>query len=92
MVNVAHEYKLTTKLDGVVELIVRHSGRNDIDSTGERDPNTGGNILYVAPRVMVELTPCVVLRIAAHIPTWKNLYGLQREKVNADAGITLLFN
>lgn len=90
-VNFAYERKLSERLDGVVELNFRHSQRDEIDASRQTDPNTGGSILYVTPRLMFELSPRVVLRIAAQIPTLKSLYGVQSEKANANAGLTLLF-
>jgi len=90
-VNVAYERKLSEKLDSVVELNFRHSGRDEVDFSRELDPSTGGSILYVTPRLMFAVSPRVVLRVGAQIPTWKNLYGTQTEKTNVNAGLTLLF-
>lgn len=90
-VNVAYERKLSEIVDAVVELNYRHAGRDEIDSTRETDPNTGGGILYVTPRLMFAVAPHVVLRVSAQIPAVKNLYGIQREKTNLNAGFTLLF-
>ena len=91
MVNVAYERKLTETLDGVVELNYRHSKRDEVDFTHELDPNTGGGILYVTPRLVFAVAPKVVLRAAAQIPVAKSLYGVQSEKTNFNAGVTLLF-
>jgi hypothetical protein len=89
--NVAYERKIAGPLDAVVEANFRHAGRDQVDALGERDPNTGGSILYVTPRLMYAVSPRVVLRVAGQIPVWKNLYGVQHEKANVNAGITLLF-
>ena len=89
--NVAYERKLTDRFDAVVEANFRHSGRDQVDATGEEDPNTGGSVLYISPRLIVDVGGGVVLRLGVQIPTWKSLYGVQSEKVNVNAGLTFLF-
>ena len=74
-----------------MELNFRHSGRDEVDASGEEDRNTGGSILYISPRLIVSVAHGVVLRLGAQIPTWKNLYGIQSEKTNYNAGLTFLF-
>jgi hypothetical protein len=91
MANVAYERKLTENVDAVLEANFRHSGKDQVDATGELDPDTGGNILYVTPRLIVNLGGGMVLRVAAQIPTWKSLNGIQTEKLNFNAGLTFLF-
>jgi hypothetical protein len=91
MANLAYERKVAERLDGVLELNFRHAGRDQMDFSGDLDPNTGGNVLYVTPRLIVDLGRGIVLRLAAQIPAWKGLYGIQTEKVNFNAGLTFLF-
>lgn len=91
MVNVAYERKLSEVFDGVVELNFRHAERDQVDAAGEEDPNTGGSVLYVTPRVLVNLGKGIVLRFAAQIPAGQWLYGVQDERVNYNAGVTFLF-
>jgi hypothetical protein len=91
MANLAYERKLADSVDAVVEANFRHSGSDQVDSSRELDPNTGGNILYVTPRLIVDLGSGFVLRLAAQVPAWKTLYGIQTEKVNFNAGLTFLF-
>lgn len=91
MANLAYELKVTERLDTVVELNYRHSQRDEIDSSRELDPSTGGNILYVTPRVIVQIAPKLVGRLAVQIPAWKSLYGVQTERINFNAGLTFLF-
>ncbi|MEP6767886.1 MAG: hypothetical protein ABJC61_04410 [Acidobacteriota bacterium] len=91
MANVAYEYKIVDRIDSVVELNFRHALRDQVDATGETDPSTGGSILYVTPRVIFEVIPGVVVRLAAQVPIVKSLYGIQTEKVNFNAGLTFLF-
>ena len=91
MASVAYERKLSDVFDGVVELDFRHSKRDEVDFTGELDTNTGGTVLYVTPRLLVSVAKGVVLRAAAQIPVVKDLYGVQKEKTNYNAGVTFLF-
>jgi hypothetical protein len=91
MANLAYERKLAESLDAVVEVNFRHAGGDQVNTSGERDPNTGGDIVYLTPRLIVNLGKGFVLRAAAQIPVWKNLYGVQTEKVNVNAGLTFLF-
>jgi hypothetical protein len=90
LVNFAYERKLGAKLDSVLELNYRHSGRDQIDAGGEHDPNTGGTILYLTPRVLVNVGG-VVVRFAAQIPVSESLYGVQDEKPVYNVGFTRSF-
>jgi hypothetical protein len=89
--NVAYERKLSELFDAVVEMNFRHSKRDEVDFTNELDPNTGGTVLYVTPRLLINVGKGIVLRLAAQIPAVENLYGVQNEKTNYNAGITFLF-
>ena len=91
LVSVAYERKLSEVFDGVVELNFRHAKRDQVDFAGEVDPNTGGSVLYVSPRLLVNLGKGIVLRLGAQIPAVEWLYGIQNEKVNYNAGVTFLF-
>lgn len=91
MANLAYERKLLPWLDAVVEANFRHAGLDQVDVTRETDPHTGGDILYITPRLILDLGGNTVLRLAAQIPAWKNLYGIQSEKTNFNAGLTFLF-
>ena len=90
LVNFAYERKLTPKLDSVLELNYRYSGRDRIDDAGAIDPDTGGRILYLTPRVLVNVGG-VVLRFAAQIPVAESLYGVQDEKPVYNVGFTRSF-
>ena len=90
LVNFAYERKLTAKLDSVIELNYRYSGRDRVDDTGTYDPDTGGKILYLTPRVLVNVGG-VVVRFAAQIPVSENLYGVQDEKPVYNVGFTRSF-
>jgi hypothetical protein len=88
LANLAWERRLVTRLDGVVELNFRAAGKDE-EAPGEADPNTGGMILYVTPRLSLRLTGDVWLRAGVQIPVWKDLYGDQDEKVNVLVGLTV---
>ena len=90
LLNFAYERKLTASLDSVLELNYRHAGRDQIDASGEHDPNTGGSILYLTPRVLVNVG-AVVVRFAAQIPVSESLYGVQNEKPVYNIGFTRSF-
>jgi hypothetical protein len=91
MANLAYERKLSEVFDGVLEVDFRHAGRDQVAFDGERDPDTGGSILYVTPRILVNLGKGIVLRMSVQIPAVQKVYGVQDEKVNYNAGLTFLF-
>jgi hypothetical protein len=87
----AYERKLTEPLDAVLEFDFRHARRDQVDFEGVVDPNTGGTVLYITPRLLFAIGSHVALRAAVQIPIVENLYGVQDEKVNVNGGLTLLF-
>jgi hypothetical protein len=89
--SLAYERKLSEVFDGVLELDVRHAKRDQVNAAGEIDPNTGGSVLYVTPRLLVNLGRGIVVRVAVLIPAAEHLYGVQDEKVTYNAGLTFLF-
>jgi len=89
LLNVGAERKVAKKVDAVLELAYRHA-EMDLDA-GERDPNTGGDIVYVAPRVLVDLGRGIVARVMVQVPVVKSLYGDQTEHVVVNAGLTAVF-
>ena len=89
--NVAYEHKLGGHLDGVVELNFRRAQRDRVDADGTLDENTGGSLLYVTPRLLVNLGAGLVLRAAAQIPIARDLNGFQKERAVANVGVTYLF-
>ncbi len=91
LANLAFERKLGSRVDAILELNYRWAGEDTVDSSGEKDPDTGGAILYVTPRVLVSLGGGFVARAAVLIPTFKSLNGYQTENVVVNAGLTLLF-
>jgi len=67
------------------------AARDAIDATGTLDGNTGGAVLYLTPRLLMEVGGGVVLRFAAQVPVAKNLYGEQTEKTVYNIGVTYTF-
>jgi len=91
LANVAYERKLGSVVDAVVEMNYRHAQRDRVDAGGDLDSNTGGDILYFTPRVIVDLGRGFLGRAAVQIPLVKRPYGDQTERVVVNAGLTLLF-
>ena len=58
---------------------------------GVPDPDTGGQSLYVTPRVGVNVVRGLVARAAAQFPVWENLNGIQDIKPAFTAGLTYVF-
>jgi hypothetical protein len=84
--SLAYEHKLGTRLDGVVEADWRSAAR-DLEG-GDPAPDTGGRLLYLAPRLLVDLGRGLVLRLGAQIPVAHDLNGRQTERTVANLGVT----
>jgi hypothetical protein len=91
LANLAYERKFGKVVDGVLELNYRHSQMDRIAADGTTDPNTGGDILYLAPRVILDLGSGLVGRAGVQIPIVKSPYGDQTERVVVGAGMTYIF-
>jgi hypothetical protein len=91
LANVGYERKLGRVFDGVVELNFRHADRDVIDASGIEDPNTGGTVLYVTPKLSVDVGRGFVGRAAVQVPILKDLNGEQKERAVANVGLTYLF-
>jgi hypothetical protein len=89
--NLVYERKLTDWLDGVVELNFLDAKRDQVDTLGVPDPDTGGQTLYITPRVGVNIVRGLVARAAVQIPVWENLNGIQDVKPAFTAGLTYVF-
>jgi len=90
MASAGYEQKITENLDGVVTLDYRDAGR---DLAGEEgfDPDTGGRILYISPRLSMDFGRGLVGRLSVQVPVVKNLNGEQQEKTVVNVGLTYLF-
>jgi hypothetical protein len=91
LVNFGYERKLGRIWDAAVELNFRDAGEDRIDAGGTLDPNTGGRLLYLSPRLIVDLGKGLVGRLAVQVPVYKSLSGDQRERAVANVGLTYLF-
>ncbi len=91
LANLGYERKLSRTLDAVLEMNYRWAGEDTVDAAGIRDPDTGGALLYVTPRVLVSLGGGFVARAAVLIPTFRNLNGYQTERPVVSAGFTYQF-
>ncbi len=90
--NLAYEHKLSTRIDGALELNYRSTARDVVDPSGARNPDTGGSLLYLTPRLLLDLGRGVVFRVAAQIPIHRDLNGFQQERAVLNGGLTYLFS
>ncbi len=89
--NLIYERKLTEWLNGVLELNFLDAKKDQIDAAGVPDPDTGGQTLYLTPRIGINIVRGLVARAAVQIPVWENLNGIQDVKTAYTAGLTYLF-
>jgi hypothetical protein len=93
LVNLAYEHKLGARWDGVIEANYRHAGFDETDASGNTDPDTGGSITYITPRLLFSAGRGWVLRASAQIPLYQSgLHGEQSEKTVLNLGVTRLFS
>ena len=88
LANVAYEHKLASRLDSVVELNYRHARRDQPNFAGSIDGDTGGTVLYLTPRLLVDVGGGLVVRLAAQVPVARDLYGVQDEHTVYNLGFT----
>ena len=70
----------------------RDAGRDEVDREGTLDPDTGGSIAYVTPRLLFDVGNGWVLRASAQLPVAESgLHGQQDEKAVVNVGVTRLF-
>jgi len=91
LANLGYERKLGGALDAALEVNYRNAGRDRIDAEGTLDPNTGGSLLYLTPRLVIDLRRGLVGRLAVQVPVRRSLNGDQRERAVANLGFTYLF-
>jgi hypothetical protein len=90
LANLGYERRFGSRLDAVLEANFRHAARDE-PRPREVDANTGGTMLYLAPRIAVKLDRTLFLRLGVQLPVVKDLYGDQDEKVNFFTGLTVRF-
>jgi hypothetical protein len=89
--SVVYDRKLAEWVDGLLEVNFLDARRDEIDEAGLVDENTGGQSLYLTPRIAMHVGYGVVVRLAAQFPVWKNLNGIQDIKPTYSAGLTFVF-
>ena len=57
-----------------------------MDGDGNRDPNTGGDLVYLTPRLVLDIGSGLLGRVGVQIPIVKSLYGDQTERANVNVG------
>jgi hypothetical protein len=90
LANLGYERRFGPRVNAILETNFRRAARDE-PSPGEADPNTGGSVLYLSPRVLVKLDRTLFLRLGVQVPVVKDLYGDQDEKVNLFTGLTVRF-
>ena len=88
--NLAYEHKLSSRFDAVIEANYRHADRDRVNHAGELDSNTGGGMLYVTPRLLVDLGRGWIVRAAVQVPVAERLNGEQDEDPVWNLGVTYL--
>jgi hypothetical protein len=88
--SVAAQWPFTPRLFGVMQVDAREAGQDEV-APGVPDPNTGGTVVYLSPRLLFQLQRLVFLRFGVQVPVVERLHGDQDEKVNVLAGLTVRF-
>lgn len=88
LANLGVERKLGAHLDAVLELNGRHTVRDRMNAGGDTDPNTGGRLLYLSPKLVVDLSYALAARFSAQVPVAKRLNGDQTERTVWSVGLT----
>ena len=91
LVTAGFERSFGRVLDGVIEADFRDAGMDEVDDSGAHDPDTGGQMLYATPRLLIRLSPALVARASAQIPVAESLNGDQTEHTGWNAGVTWTF-
>lgn len=91
LLNAAYERKLGSAVDALLELNYRHAQQDRVNDAGDVDQNTGGDIVYLTPRVVIDLGRGLAARASVQIPLVRALYGDQTERFVANLGLTYLF-
>ena len=81
---------LSEQVTGVIEANFRQASADEV-TAGTEDPNTGGSVLYLSPRVRVKLGEKLMLRLGVQLPVVKSLKGDQSEKLNLQSGLSVKF-
>lgn len=90
LANVGYERKIGRRFNAVLEANFRYAARDEV-ARGIEDPNTGGSVLYLTPRVILKVDQKHFFRLGLQIPVAKGLYGDQDEKVNVIGGLSVRF-
>jgi hypothetical protein len=88
--NFAYEHKLSGRFDSMIEANYRHADRDRVNRGGELDPNTGGSVLYLTPKLLFNAGHGWIVRAAVQIPVATRLNGEQDEDPVYNLGLTYL--
>ncbi len=90
LLNFGYERKLGQRFDASLEANYRDAGQDRISAEEGFDPNTGGSVLYLSPRLSADFGHGLVGRLSFQIPVADSLDGDQTEKTVANLGLTFL--
>jgi hypothetical protein len=91
LASLAYERKLGRTVDVVAELDFRDAAKDRIDTSGTLDDNTGGALLYLTPRMLLDVGRGLAVRVAAQIPLVEDLNGVQDERAVLNVGMSYLW-
>jgi hypothetical protein len=82
--------KLNYSINGVLELNGEYTS-NDV-FLNEKDPNSGGNIIYIAPGLRVNVRETLSFYANINIPVYQSMNGIQSlSKYNIYSGVDFVF-
>jgi hypothetical protein len=85
--NVAYQRPWSDRLSACGEFNFRFAAK-DVNGSAY-DPNTGGSVLYLSPKLLFKLSGPAVLQLGLQFPVFQNLYGDQNEHVNIQSGVVI---
>jgi hypothetical protein len=89
--NLAYEHKIGAHWDAVLEANYRHADRDQVDASATTDPDTGGSIVYITPRLLFDIGAGWVVRASVQLPlSDSKLNGNQDDKSVVNVGVTYL--
>ncbi|MFZ2509089.1 MAG: hypothetical protein WAW79_11535 [Steroidobacteraceae bacterium] len=92
LLNLAYEHKLSARWDAVIEANFRQSDLDQASAGELGEPDTGGSITYLTPRILFDAGGGWVLRAATQIPLSNSgRNGHQDEGAVINVGISRLF-
>jgi hypothetical protein len=83
----AYQRGFSARISAGGEINYRYAERDD--SARMRDPNTGGTVFYLSPKMSITLRGPLALKLGVQIPVIQRLSGDQNEHVNLQSGLVI---